>query len=80
MFYRAARDAEFKVPPKWADEAMGFVRCSFDARERGFVYALSGGNRYVSRAMVGAGIVCLSLGGEVLALTPPYQILPIYQR
>jgi hypothetical protein len=57
MFYRAAKE-------KWADEAMGFVRRSFDARERGFVYALSGGNRYVSRAMVGAGIVCLSLGGE----------------
>jgi hypothetical protein len=64
MFYRAARNAEFKVPPEWVKEAMGYVHRSFDAKERGFVYALSGGNRYVSRAMVGAGIVCLAQGGE----------------
>ncbi len=64
MFYRAAKNAQFKVPPEWANEAMDFVHRSFDAKEHGFVYALSGGNRYVTRAMVGAGIVCLALGGE----------------
>jgi hypothetical protein len=64
MFLRSARNAEFNVPAEWITEAMGYVRRSFDVNERGFVYALSGDERYCSRGMVGAGIVCLELGGQ----------------
>ncbi len=64
MFLRAARNAEFSVPQNWVKEAMGYIHRSFDVNERGFVYALSSDERYVDRGMVGAGIVCLELGGE----------------
>src|SRR5580704_94470 len=64
MFLRSARNAEFNVPEDWIKEAMGYVHHCFDVNERGFVYALSGDERYCSRGMVGAGIVCLELGGE----------------
>jgi hypothetical protein len=64
MFLRSARNAEFNVPEEWIKEAMGYVQRSFDVNERGFVYALSGDERYCSRGMVGAGIVCLELGGQ----------------
>jgi len=64
MFYRAARNAEFNVPQSWVGEAMGYVRRSFDVNERGFLYALAADERYSNRSMVGAGIVCLELGGE----------------
>ena len=33
-------------------------------RDKVFLYALSGEGHYLSRGMVGAGIVCLELGGE----------------
>ena len=64
MFLRSARNAEFNVPKAWIDEAMQYVRRSFDAEQKGFVYALSGEDHYCSRGMVGAGVVCLALGGE----------------
>ncbi len=64
MFLRSARNAEFEVPEEWITEAMNYVHRSFDSQERGFVYALSGDERYCSRGMVGAGIVCLALAGE----------------
>jgi len=64
MFLRAARNAEFNVPGEWVSDAMGYVHRSFDVNERAFVYALSGERRYSTRGMVGAGIVCLALGGE----------------
>lgn len=64
MFLRSARNAEFEVPQEWIDDAMGYIRRSFDPIEKGFVYGLYGEDRYVSRGMAGAGIVSLSLGGE----------------
>jgi hypothetical protein len=64
MFLRSARNAEFHVPKEWIHEAMKYVHRSFDSEQKGFVYALSGSDHYCSRAMVGAGIVCLALGGE----------------
>lgn len=64
MFLRAARNAEFDVPEQWIDEAMDYVRRTFDARKQGFRYGLRGEDDYVSRGMVGAGVVSLSLGGE----------------
>jgi hypothetical protein len=64
MFLRSARNAEFNVPKEWTQEAMGFVHRTFDAREKIFLYAFSPESRYQSRGLVGAGIVCLALGGE----------------
>ena len=64
MFLRSARNAEFDVPQQWITEAMQYVHRSFDTNERGFVYALSGDERYCNRGMVGAGVVCLALAGE----------------
>ncbi len=64
MFYRAARNAEFNVPSEWVKEAMDYVHRTFDTRQRAFVYGLNGSHRYVTRGMVGAGIICLELGGE----------------
>jgi hypothetical protein len=63
MFLRAARNAEFNVPHEWVVDAMGYVHRSFDTNKRAFVYALSQ-KRYATRGMVGAGVVCLELGGE----------------
>jgi hypothetical protein len=65
MFYRAARNAEFKVPEEWVREAMNYVHRSFDVSQRSFVYGISyPQHRYFTRGMAGAGIVCLALGGE----------------
>src|SRR5580704_2651228 len=64
MFLRSARNAEFNVPKEWTREAMEYVHRTFDARDKVFLYALSGEGHYLSRGMVGAGIVCLELGGE----------------
>jgi hypothetical protein len=64
MFLRSARNAEFNVPKEWAQEAMDYVHRTFDVEQRGFVYALAGDDHYCSRGMVGAGVVCLALGGE----------------
>lgn len=64
MFLRSARNAEFDVPTAWVRDAMDYVHRSFDSNQRAFVYGLHGRNRYCTRGMVGAGIVCLELGGE----------------
>ncbi len=64
MFLRAARNAEFDVPEEWINEAMEYVRRTFDPEEQGFRYGLRGEDDYTSRGMVGAGVVSLSLGGE----------------
>jgi len=64
MFYRAARNAEFNVQAEWVKEAMDYVHRLFDVNQRAFVYGLNGKHRYCTRGMVGAGIVCLALGGE----------------
>lgn len=64
MFLRSARNAEFNVPEEWVKDAIGYVHRTFDANERGFVYALAGFRHYCTRGMVGAGVVCLALGGE----------------
>jgi hypothetical protein len=63
MFLRSARNAEFDVPGEWIDGAMGYVERCFDDRI-GFVYGIQGSDRYTSRAMMGAGILSLSLGGK----------------
>jgi hypothetical protein len=64
MFLRSARNAEFNVPKEWTREAMDYVHRTFDAQDKVFLYGLSPESHYLSRGMVGAGIVCLELGGE----------------
>jgi len=64
MFLRAARNAEFDVPEQWMREGLEYVHRTFDAKEGGFMYGLQGNRRYCSRATVGAGIICLELGGQ----------------
>jgi hypothetical protein len=64
MFLRSARNAEFNVPKEWTREAIEYVHRTFDQREKMFRYGLSQEGRYFSRGMVGAGVVCLELGGE----------------
>jgi hypothetical protein len=71
MFYSAAKKIGFQVPKKGMDDALRYVRRSFDKKQRGFVYALAGDERYCSRAMVGAGVLCLLLGDDAANPTIP---------
>ena len=64
MFLRAARNADFNVPKKWMDERSVMSAVRSTSTSRGFVYAMTTDERYCSRGMVGAGIVCLELAGE----------------
>jgi hypothetical protein len=64
MFLRSARNAEFEVPKEYIDEAMAYVRRSFEPKRGSFTYCRVPPGNYVSRAMAGSGIVSLSLGGE----------------
>ena len=63
MFLRSARNAGFDVPTKPVDRAMSYVRrCS---RSDGvFIYGLHPDDRHVTPAMVAAGVLSLSLGGQ----------------
>lgn len=71
MFLRSSRNAGFDVPSQYVDEAMAYVNRCYDPRRGVFLYALYGENRRSSRAMTGAGILALSLGG--LHHTEPAQ-------
>jgi hypothetical protein len=72
MFYTSAQKAGFVLPKKAMEDAMRFVRRTFDKRQKAFVYALSGDERYCSRATVGAGILCLALAGDSASpMIPP---------
>jgi hypothetical protein len=64
LFLRSARNAEFEVPKEFIDEAMGYVRRSFEADEGGFSYCRVNPGHHINRAIVGSGILSLSLGGE----------------
>ncbi len=64
MLYTSARKTGFVLPKNAMEDAMRFVRRTFDKKRKAFVYALSGDERYCSRATVGAGILCLALAGD----------------
>lgn len=64
MFYRSARNAEFNVPVEWVKEGLRFVHQTFGIEGRTFAYILGPSNRGPTRAMAGAGIICLELSGE----------------
>lgn len=62
MFLRSCRNAGFEVPSQYIDEGLEFVRRCYEPKGPCFVYAP--GERRVTRAMTGAGVLSLSLGGE----------------
>lgn len=64
MFFRSAKNAEFDVPKQHIDEAMAFVRRCYDPQVQRFRYSLAPNDYRFTRAMSGAGILSLSLGGE----------------
>jgi hypothetical protein len=64
MFLRSARNAEFDVPKLYIDEAMKYVHGAFDPNQGAFTYGQTNPEKGISRAMVGSGILLLSLGGE----------------
>jgi hypothetical protein len=65
MFLRSAKNAEFDVPQAHVDEAMAYVRRCWDSSSGAFSYDTEvGGVTLDTRAMVGAGILSLSLGGQ----------------
>lgn len=63
MFMRSAENAGFDVPKDWADEALRFVKRCYVPQEAAFSYS-PGMRQMVTRAMVGAGVLCLSLTGR----------------
>jgi hypothetical protein len=65
MFLRSARNAEFKVPQPYIDEAMGYVRRTFNPANSMFHYEISASQRErYSRGLVGSAILSLALGGQ----------------
>jgi len=62
MFLRSARNAGFEVSSEPIDAAMAYVERCFRPDGRVW-YGLVGEDRQTTRAMVGAGILSLSLGG-----------------
>ncbi|MHC4442389.1 MAG: prenyltransferase/squalene oxidase repeat-containing protein [Planctomycetota bacterium] len=63
MFLRSAKNAGFNIPVEYVDEAMLYIKRCFDSHQNTFMYGLVGHDRRVTRAMAGAGILSLSLGG-----------------
>lgn len=64
MFLRSARNAEFEVSKEWIDDAMGYVHRSFNPNLKAFLYCRLPPGDQTTRAIVGSGILSLSLGGE----------------
>ncbi len=64
MFLRSGRNAGFDVPAAYIDEALTFVRRCYVPQNDTFLYGLYGNDRHTSRAITGAGILALSLGGQ----------------
>jgi hypothetical protein len=62
MFLRSARNAGFNVPKQAIDDAVQYVRRSFDAEYGAFRYMI-GNNVHGSRGMAGAGILALGHAG-----------------
>jgi hypothetical protein len=62
MFLRSARNAGFNVPKKSIDDAVGYIRRTFDKDMGVFGYTTVHGDSY-SRAMAGAGILALAHAG-----------------
>jgi hypothetical protein len=61
MFLRSAQNAGFHVPKERIEEAVAFVRRSYDSREGIFIYNRSNPSR--TRSMAGAGVLALAHSG-----------------
>jgi hypothetical protein len=61
MFLRSARNAGFEVPAERIENAVAFVKRSFDERDGIFLYSTSKPSR--TRSMAGAGILALAHAG-----------------
>jgi hypothetical protein len=61
MFLRSARNAGFEVPSERVDDAIAFVKRSFDRRNGIFIYSSRRPSR--TRSMAGAGILALAHAG-----------------
>ena len=65
MFLRSARNAEFKVPQEYIDEAMDYIHRAWNPQIEMFHYEISAGQRdRYSRGLVGSAILSLALGGQ----------------
>ena len=64
MFLRSSRNAGFDIPAQNIDDALAYVQRCYNPDESTFWYALRGRERVLTRAMVGAGILSLSLAGR----------------
>jgi hypothetical protein len=62
MFLRSARNAGFDVPKQSIDDAVAYIRRTFDKNEGVFRYTIGHGESF-SRAMAGAGILALAHAG-----------------
>jgi hypothetical protein len=62
MFLRSARNAGFDVPPESINQAVAYVRESFEPRFGTFQY-VSGSHDSRSRGMAGAGVLALAHAG-----------------
>jgi hypothetical protein len=63
MFLRSARDAGFPVPKEAIDDAVEYIRRSFDKEYGSFVYNITGIGERRTRGMAGAGILALGHAG-----------------
>ncbi|WP_157605216.1 prenyltransferase/squalene oxidase repeat-containing protein [Schlesneria paludicola] len=64
MFLRSARNAEFDVPVEYIQDAMEYVRRAYVPSDGSFSYGHRNVRDQITRAMVGGGILLLSLSGE----------------
>jgi hypothetical protein len=64
MFYRSAKNAEFDVPEEYVSEATQFVRHCYQPDKGSFLYGPYPGDLHTSRAMTGAGLLCLMVTGN----------------
>lgn len=61
MFLRSAKNAEFDVPQRYIDDAMGFIKRRYSPAVRTFLYADH--QSRTSAGVVGSAIVSMSMGG-----------------
>ena len=65
MFLRSARNAEFKVPQQYIDDAMDYIHRTWDDQAGMFRYEISASQRNrFTRGLMGSAILSLALGGQ----------------
>ena len=64
MFMRSAKNAGFDVPEEHVVEAVAYVKRCFDKNQQVFLYRRTKPEEFLSRGVVGSGILAISLSGE----------------